>query len=120
MQKKSEKWEVLIKTSLLEDEMDPLLNENSKDDDEHEARERRDWLKIKDGVSSYEISAIRKSNKHGHESWGWGDADAKIVLFKDGGNDLEADKDEVVSEETLKWAEKVTQGLCDLLNKMEK
>ena len=97
---KKAKWIVHIDTSLLSDEEIIEYEEG-----------------MVDGINLYEISAIKENNKHGLSSWGWGDADDKIILFSNDYNHLTSE--DIVPEERIEWAKKVTQGLCDLLNKME-
>lgn len=111
-----DKWEVLIKTSPLKYSEEPILSDDPAEDDADDAKERAEWLKIKDGIYGYEFSAIRKSNEHGHRSWGWGDANTKIILFSAEGNCLATDKNEIVPEKVLDWAKNVTQKFCDVLN----
>ena len=59
----------------------------------------------------YEISVIKKDNKHGHDSWGWGGGD-KIVLFDNSyvnthGLDI-SDKEFMIN---------VANALCIVMNK---
>lgn len=57
-----------------------------------------------------EISVAHKNNKHGHESYGWGDTD-KIILWGSGQNDF--------AIEEFSWCKKIAKLLCDQLNKLE-
>jgi len=59
---------------------------------------------------SIEISVVREDNKHGLESWGWGDSH-KIILF-DGGAEIECVAD-------IEWMKKVAKTIADALNKEE-
>jgi len=97
---KKAKWIVDVKTSLLSDEEVTEFEEG-----------------MEDGVELYEISAIKDDNEQGFRSLGWSAADVKIILFSEDHNPL-TDED-IVPEERIEWAKKVTQGFCDLLNKME-
>ena len=60
----------------------------------------------------YELSVIRKDNKLGHESWGWGDED-KIILFDNeiGGNDLNP-----CNSSQIAFAKRAAFLLCEALN----
>ena len=115
---KGMEWEVFMQTAFLEDFEEPIL---SRDDDEEE---REKWAKIKDKIRGYEISIIRKGNKHGHDSWGWdgasGDIDDKIILFTENSNSLGVDKDDCVPNERLDWGKEIAQRLCEILNLLEK
>lgn len=97
-------WEVFIDTGSLGELYEPDDDDDNDDFDE-------------DKVAVYEIGAIRKDDEHGHKSWGWGDADNKIILFGNSTNPLTGE--DIVSDERIEWAKKVAQGLCDVLNKME-
>ena len=55
-----------------------------------------------------EISALRESNEHGKESYGWGNCDSKIILFKES-----YDPGELPDKKTL---DQLTQKLCEILN----
>lgn len=112
-------WEVFVLTAPLEDSIDPMLSDNPTDDNEQEAKERTRWALIKDGIHDYEISAIRKNNEHGHNSWGYGNADNKIILFSEDSNSLNTDENDVVSEETFNSAKDMTQEFCNMLNSRE-
>ncbi len=57
--------------------------------------------------ASYEISAVRESNKHGIESWGWNDGEDKIILWE--GRELP-------EKEILNQFQRITKGFCDILN----
>ena len=61
---KEREWEVFSQTANLEDFEEPVLEDDPADDDEFDARARKKWAKIKDGICGDEISAIRKDNKH--------------------------------------------------------
>jgi len=97
---KKAKWIVHIETSLLSDEEVTEFEEG-----------------MEDGVELYEISAIKEDNEFGLRSLGWSAADVKIILFSEDHNSLT--NEDIVPKEKLEWAKKVTQGLCDLLNKIE-
>jgi len=97
---KKAKWVVDVKTSLLSDEEVTEFEEG-----------------MEDGIELYEISAIKEYDELRIRSLGWSAADVKIILFSEDHNSL-TDED-IVPEERIEWAKKVTQGFCDLLNKME-
>ena len=63
----------------------------------------------------FELSVIRKSNLHGHDSWGWGDEN-KIILFDTGlgGNDLNPG-----TKKQIKFAKQVAKILCEGLERLE-
>ncbi len=63
-----------------------------------------------DEGSGYELSVIKKDNKHGQLSWGWGGED-KIILFGTGIGENQAEDSE--------FALLVANKLCDALNKIE-
>ncbi len=56
---------------------------------------------------SIEVSVIRKSHKHGFESWGWGGS-RKIILFGDY---------EIENTADIEWMKKVAKTVADALNK---
>lgn len=78
---------------------------------EEELEDRIDELEEEDDEFGLEISVIKKDNKHGHESWGWGDED-KIILWDSSGN---------ISNEmytgNIVWCKKVAELLCNSMNK---
>jgi hypothetical protein len=55
-----------------------------------------------------EVSVVRKNNKHGLDSRGWGDLN-KIILF-DGSEDIRNKAD-------IEWMKKVAKATADALNK---
>lgn len=116
MKSKEMEWEVFIQTSTLEDSVDPILDE----DDE---KGKEEWIKIKDKIRNYEISIIRKGNKHGHKSWGWdnmrGDIKDKTILFTENQNNLGMDKDDCIPNKRLDWGKDMAQKFCDVLNSFE-
>ncbi len=89
-------WEPLIMTEILRADLISGAYEeiDIKDTTEEEIEE-----------SSFEISVIRKNNKHAHESWGWGGND-KIILF-----------DEIESKQNYDWAIKIANTIAKALNK---
>jgi len=64
-----------------------------------------------DDCPDFELSVIRIDNKHGHDSWGWGDVN-KIILFGSGVGENSVD-----SKEEKEFAVKVAGTLCAALNK---
>ena len=90
-------WEVLVKFNddnekgISKNLLNMLQNKNEEYDSD---------------FTDYEISILRKNNKHGHESWGKSDSD-KIIIFEG----LRFEKHEI------KWAIKVANTIIDALNK---
>ena len=83
------------------------------DNDEREVYEKLGIANLIDDASTMEISVIKKDNKHGHESYGWGGGN-KIILFnvcESGSNTINIDD--------LEEALKIANLLCDAMN-MEK
>jgi len=101
--KKRSKWEVEFKEEILKYDNDRDEPYTVDFDTITDAGIKNEEYEI-----SVEISAIRKDNKHGHRSWGWGDSD-KIILF-DGGADIGSKAD-------IDWMLKVAQTTVDALNK---
>lgn len=86
------KWEVMLKGN---------MNEKGLDLDDFEEEE-----------FGFELSVIRKNNKHGHDSWGWGDEN-KIILFGTGLGENSLPEEDV---KAVKFAKRIAQLLCDVLN----
>jgi len=53
-----------------------------------------------------EISIVRKDNKFGIESYGWGDLD-KIILFDDNNE---------YNKKNIEWCKQVAETICEALN----
>ena len=72
------------------------------------------YIRIGDNPKDYdipefhdvEISIVRKNNKHGIKSYGYGGLD-KIILFEN--NDY--------TKKDIKWCEQVAKVICETLNK---
>jgi hypothetical protein len=67
--------------------------------------------KDKNGDTQFELSVIKKDNKHGHDSWGWGNLD-KIILFTSDGTNLLG----YPCEEEVVYMKYVASLLCKALN----
>ncbi len=101
--KKVAKWEVEFKEEVLKYDDDTDEHYTVDFDTITDADIKNEEYEI-----SVEISVIRKDNKFGHESWGWGHS-AKIILF-DGDIDIESKAD-------IDWMLKVAQTTADDVNK---
>ena len=116
MDRKLDIWEVLIEGDFIDHEAsfhEAVFKEEERlerdlDEDEYNALLKEHAY----GENGYEVSVIKKDNRHGHNSLGWGGCD-KIILFGEeiGQNQLD------YSPESETFAKKVAQALCDTLNK---
>ena len=87
-----------------------LLHEKGKITEE-EYEKGIDNLEDRDDEFGLEISVIKKSDKHGHDSYGWG-GESKIILWASNG---------IMSNSmftgNIVWCKKVAELLCDSMNK---
>ena len=65
-----------------------------------------------DEMDDFELSVIRKDNKFGHDSWGWGGLD-KIILFGTGIGENSPPKLNIT---TVKFMQNAADKLCEALN----
>ncbi len=70
-----------------------------------------DKLEDRDDEFALEISVIKKDNKHGHNSYGWG-GESKIILWDSSGAISNS-----MFTGNIVWCKKVAELLCDNMNK---
>lgn len=78
--------------------------------------QRSEWVCsiIGDFNEEYEISVVRKTNRHGKSSWGWYDKD-KILIAEGGGEDDE-DENIKIKKELFKRQKELAKKMAKLLN----
>ena len=111
-------WEVLIQGNDYESsdifeqvaKTNALYLEGKITDEEYEGT--IDDLEDRDDEFILEISVIKKDNKHGHRSYGWGGEDKIILWDSSGGVGNRMFTGNII------WCKKVAEQLCDNLNKM--
>lgn len=84
-----------------------------KQDDDNTIPGPRPWKKR---TYDYEISVIKKSNKHGHISWGWADGNKKIILYSPGNYGTCLTWREYPTKKEWDVALGVAQVVCNHLN----
>ena len=89
-------WEILVKL-----------------DDDNQSPGVRPWKK---NLDDYEISVIKKDNKHGHVSWGWADGNNKIVLYSPVHFGTPLTSEMYVTKVQWEQAMGVSQAVCSHLN----
>ena len=70
-------------------------------------RDTSSWIVFIQGKYTYgcEVSLIRKNNKHGQKSWGWGSV-SKIIMFSTG----------KITKTRFNWMKKIAKIACNSLN----
>ena len=91
------KW-IVVSNFTTRKEYEEFLKKNGNDPEDYHI----------DDFSEIEISVVRKSDKHGQKSYGWG-GDSKIILFDSPPSD--------VTQKDMDWYEKVAAVVCEALNR---
>jgi len=113
-------WEVLIMGNTFEskdifkqvEKLHLLFGDSkiTKKEVRHKIRE----LENRDDEFGLEISVIRKDNRHGHDSYGWGNEN-KIILWDSGGSVGNS-----MDTYSILWCKKIAELQCDSMNKKGK
>ena len=91
----TDKWETLVKINntnyinISPGDLKGKITERVADLCAYAKREGKKISKqeaVEDVLKGVEISAIRKDDKHGHESYGWDDVETKVIILQDFGD----------------------------------